>query len=252
MAVAERMITSLQNLRCGINRISVLCLLAVAPAKAAEYSTAVTGQYSFAGEVLPAALADAYSPDAKNYRFVDFGGRIYRRSGPNSYGFSLGLYSAFNARALLTAQSGVSTDFIQRKNAETGGSYLFNAGNYRYGLGWIPLLIHYRLNFWGDLLFADIGAGPAYGFGAAEYSLTLSSGTTSAIETRYHKYDEWGLFTSFTIGAEFKISAGLSIELYTELAFVYAKIRSPLLLTNDRVSVNQPYVRPGLAVAFRF
>ena len=67
----------------------------------ARYLTAIDGAYSLAAKSLPASLAGAYSADAAEYNFTDYGGRFYWLKDDYGIGISLGLYSAFNARALL-------------------------------------------------------------------------------------------------------------------------------------------------------
>ncbi|MFO1472953.1 MAG: hypothetical protein U1F27_18195 [Turneriella sp.] len=241
------------KLRRSINRISLVVCLAAAPTYAeARYLTAIDGAYSIASRALPGTLSGIYSSDAAEYNFTDYGGRFYWLKDDYGIGVSLGLYSAFNARALLSATSGTTVDFVQRQNTASGSTYQFAQGNYRLGLGWVPLLARYRRAWFGDFLFAEVGTGPAYGFGALEYTVSATAATSTLSETRYHKYNEWGWMTSLMLGANFKLSPGLSLQVFIEGAWVYAKIRNPNLLQSDSISWSQYFVRPGLAVAFSF
>ncbi len=243
----------MQNLRRGINRIFIY-LLGASALFAAEpgYLLTVEGAYSLGQRYLPSGLASTYNSETINYDFTDYGGRFYRTQGSWGLGISLHLYSAFTSRALLTGSSAVTQDFIVRKNAEAGGSYTFSSGNYRMGLGWIPLQFRLRKTWVSDWFFTELGTGPAYGFGALEYVLSVSSGTLSAADSRYHKYSEWGWLTSAMIGVDFKVHSGLSVQLFTEGAWLYAKVRSPNLLTAENISAAQYFIRPGLAIALHF
>lgn len=218
----------------------------------ARYLSAIDGAYSLAAKSLPASLAGVYSADAADYNFTDYSGRFYWLKDDYGIGVSLGLYSAFNARALLAQASAASTDFISRQNAATGQSYQFSHGNYRLGLGWVPLLARYRRSWFGDFLFAEAGTGPAYGFGALEYTVSATAGASTLSETRYHKYNEWGWMTSAMLGVNLQLASGLSVQVFIEGAYIYAKIRNPNLLLNDAIAWSQYFLRPGLAVAFRF
>lgn len=238
------------NLRRSINRISLALSLCSAPLWAeARYLTAIDGVYSLAAKALPNTLSGVYSADAAEYHFTDYGGRFYWLKDDYGIGLSLGLYSAFNARALIAPASQVSSEFNQRQNT-TG--YQVSQGNYRLGLGWVPLLARYRRAWFGDFLFAEAGTGPAYGFGALEYTVSATAGSLTLSETRYHKYHEWGWMTSLMLGTNFQLAPGLSVQVFIEGAWLYAKIRSPNLLQTDSLSWSQYFVRPGLAVAFSF
>lgn len=238
------------KLRRSINRISLAVCFAAAPVYAeARYLTAIDGVYSLAAKALPSTLSGVYSGDTAEYNFTDYGGRFYWLKDDYGIGISLGLYSAFNARALIAPASQVGSEFNQRQNT-TG--YQFAQGNYRLGLSWVPLLAKYRRAWFADFLFAEAGTGPAYGFGALEYTVSATAGTSTLSETRYHKYNEWGWMTSLMLGTNFKLSPGLSLQVFIEGAWVYAKIRNPNLLQSDSISWSQYFVRPGLAVAFRF
>ena len=238
------------KLRRSINRISFVFTIVSAPLWAeAHYLTAIDGAYSIASKNLPGALSAVYSADAAEYNFTDYGGRFYWLKDDFGVGLSLGLYSAFNARALIAPASQVSSEFNQRQNT-TG--YQFSHGNYRLGLGWVPLMARYRRAWFGDFLFAEAGTGPAYGFGALEYTVSATAGSSTLSETRYHKYNEWGWMTSLMLGTNFKLSPGLSLQVFIEGAFIYAKIRNPNLLQTDSISWSQYFVRPGLAVVFSF
>lgn len=242
--------TSIPKLRCSINRISFVLGLVSAPLWAdAHYLTAIDGAYSMASKALPVALSGVYSADAAEYNFTDYGGRFYWLKDDYGIGLSLGLYSAFNARALIATASSLSTDFNARQN--TAG-YQFAQGNYRLGLGWVPLLARYRRAWFGDFFFAEAGTGPAYGFGALEYTVSATAGSSTLSDTRYHKYHEWGWMMSLILGTNFKLSPGLSLQVFIEGAWIYAKIRNPNLLQTDSISWSQYFVRPGLAVAFSF
>lgn len=245
--------TSITKLRRSINRISIaVCIVSAPLAATPRYLTAIDGVYSVASKALPASLSGVYSADAAEYNFTDYGGRFYWLKDDYGFGISLGLYSAFNARALINAASGASADFVQRQNAATGSAYQFAQGNYRLGLGWVPLLARYRRAWFGDFLFAEAGTGPAYGFGAVEYTISATAGASTLSETRYHKYNEWGWMTNLMLGTNFHLATGLSVQIFIEGAWIYAKIRNPNLLISDSVNWSQFLVRPGLAVAFSF
>lgn len=217
-----------------------------------SYLTTIDGYYSIASPALSGDLNSVYSADSADYRFTDYGGRFYWLSGDQGIGLSLALYSAFNWRGLLNSGSGASANFISRQNAVSGQSYQFTQGNYRLGLGWVPLLARYRRSWFGDFLFAELGTGPAYGFGALEYTVSATAAGTTPSETRYQKYSEWGWMTCAMLGTNFQLASGLSLQVFFEGAFIYAKIRNPNLLMNEAIAWSQYFVRPGLAVAFRF
>ncbi len=238
------------KLRRSINRISLAVSLCSLPLWAeARYLTAIDGAYSMASTALPGTLSGIDSSDVAEYNFTDYGGRFYWLKDDYGIGLSTGLYSAFNARALIASTSQISTEFNQRQNT-TG--YQFSQGNYRLGLGWVPLLARYRRAWFGDFFFAEAGTGPAYGFGALEYTVSATAGSSTLSETRYHKYNEWGWMASLMLGTNFKLSPGLSLQVFIEGAWLYAKIRNPNLLQSDSISWSQYFVRPGLAVAFSF
>jgi hypothetical protein len=244
--------TLLEKRRRTINRISILAVLFAVSRLHAGYRVSVEGNYSIVTAGVPVSARASYSANEPDYRFTDYGGHIYQISGDWSYGLTMALYSGFNNRDLLTATSTVSQRFIERKNAESAATYLFSGGNYRYGLGWVPLQLHLRRSLVTNWLFADLGAGPAYGFGASEYLVRGTAGATEVSETIYHRYSEWGLIASLALGAELKLAKGISVDIQLEGAWLHATVRSPDLSANTTVQLSQFFVRPGVALAFHF
>jgi len=244
---------SLAKLRRRINRISfLLCLTPAALAAQPEYLVAVGGSYSVASSAANNDLAHTYSAFRPEYNFTDYGGKFYQLHGRQGFGFSLGLVSAMNARALYLADSVPASEVINRLNATAGAGHQFSTGKYALGLGWVPLMARYRYASANELAFVEIGAGAAYGFGALESIISATNGSETKTETRYHKYSEWGFITNLTLGTSWQLAPGLSLQVLAEVAWLYAKIRNPNLFEADAVVWSQFFVRPGLAVAFSF
>lgn len=244
---------SLTKLRRGINRISfLLCLTPAALAARPEYLVAAGGSYSVGSTAANSDLAITFSDFRPEYSFTDYGGKFYRLHAGHGFGFSLGLVSAMNARALYTAASSAVGEYVQRLNSAEGGGHYLVTGKYSLGLGWVPLLARYRYSWAGDLVFVEAGAGPAYGFGALDSSISASNGGATKTETRYHKYSEWGFITNLTLGTSWQLAPGLSLQLLAEVAWLYARVRDPNLFVPGSTSWSQFFVRPGLAVAFSF
>jgi hypothetical protein len=214
----------MQNLRRGINRILLLMLsTGVLSATEGGYLATIDGVSSFGENYLPGTVVSPYSADSINYGFTDYGGRFLRMADDWGLGLSSHLYSAFGGRV---------------------------AGNYRLALGWVPLQLRARKTWLNGILFTELGTGPAYGFGAVEYLVTPASGGTA--ETRYHRYNEWGWMSSAVVGADIKLHSGLSLQIFTEGAWIFAKIRNPKLTESDSINASQLFLRPGLAIALRF
>ena len=152
------------------------------------------------------------------YSFTDYGGRLFRVNGEWGLGFSLQLYSAFGGRN----------------------------DNYRAALGWIPLQIRARKTWFNGWVFTELGTGPAYGFGAAEYVAPLSG------EKLYYKYNEWGWLTSAMLGVDLKLHTGLSLQIFTEAAYIFAHVKNPRLTEAGSIDARQFFLRPGLAIALHF
>lgn len=208
----------MQNLRRGINRIFILVLVSSPLAADNGYLATIDGVYSLGSKIV---ANDALSPyDASNvgYKFTDYGGRFFRVNGEWGLGLSLHLYSAFGGRS----------------------------DNYRAALGWVPLQIRARKTWLNGWFFTELGTGPAYGFGAAEYVAPLSS------EKLYHKYNEWGWLTSAMLGIDVKLHTGLSLQVFTEGAYIFARVRNPRLSETGSMDTQQFFLRPGLAVALQF
>ncbi len=244
---------SLAELRRGINRISLLlCLTPAALFAAPGYLVSVAGAYSFGSTAAPAGLSSVYSDFKPEYRFTDYGGRFYRLMGPHGIGFSIGLVSSLNSRGLYVADSPAVADFVGRVNVTAGSGHQFSAGKYSLGLGWVPVLARYRYAAINEFVFIELGAGPVYGFGALESEISATNGNALQKETRYHRYNEWGIMTSFTIGASWPLAPGLSVQLLAEVAWLYARVRDPNIFVSDSVGWSHFFVRPGLALAFSF
>lgn len=208
----------MQNLRRGINRIFTFLLVCSPLAAESGYLATIDGAWSLGSKII---ASDALAPyDAANigYIFTDYGGRLFRVNGEWGMGFSLQLYSAFGGRS----------------------------DNYRASLGWVPLQVRARKTWLNHWIFTELGTGPAYGFGAAEYVATPSG------EKLYHKYSEWGWLASAMIGIDMKLHTGLSLQIFTEGAYIFARVRNPGLTQADSIDASQFFLRPGVAVALRF
>lgn len=208
----------MQNLRRRINRIFILALVCSGLSADDGYLATIDGAYSLGSKIV---ASDALSPyDASNvgYKFMDYGGRFFWGSGEWGLGLSSHLYSAFGGRN----------------------------DNYRASLGWVPLQIRARTTWVSGWLFTELGTGPAYGFGAAEYVTPLSG------EKLYYKYNEWGWMTSAMLGIDVKLHTGLSLQIFTEAAYIFARVRNPRLTETGSIAAAQLFLRPGLAIALRF
>jgi len=176
---------SFTKLICGINLILPPLL------QASDYQLIAAGRYSIAS---PIATSTFNEPQAEN-KFTDYGGAFYFTRESFSWGFSTGLYSSTAARTLST----------------------------RYAMGWVPVLLHARKYFFQNLLFTDIGAGPAYGFGATEMGGI------------YSRITEWGGIVSGSLGVEY-----WNFQLAIEVAYLVSNI------------YNQSFMRPGLMISLHF
>lgn len=242
------------NLRRTINRISIsLCLLIAANHVAAQsQSLSVDGVWSLATRTVPASVVSSYGDAPVNTTFIDFGGKYLVQHASFSVGGSLGLYSGYNSRGILSDTSAVSIDFMARSQAQSGNSQTFLEGYYRFALGWVPLQVRVRKYLGNEWLYTELGTGPAYGFGAMEYSVKSNSIAGVSTDVAYHKYSEWGWITSLTLGADFQLNAELSLQIFSELAYLHASIKNPDLLQAGSFAINQWFLRPGVALALRF
>lgn len=90
------------------------------------------------------------------------------------------------ARTLYRRIAGSQGEYVQRLNSAGGGGHYLVTGKYSLGLGVVSLLARYRYSWAGDLVFVEAGAGPAYGFGALDSSISASNGGATKTEIRYH------------------------------------------------------------------
>jgi len=236
------------NSRLGINRIFSLLFLCLAhPLFAQDWDMALSGSYSLANAMYKNSLSAFYGVNAAEYAFTDYGGQFYRRGWKIEPGLALGIYSSIGARGLLQPAAEVP---LAATNA-AGSAATFASGEYRLALAWTPLQIRGRAWLYRELIYAEGGMGPAYGFGAAQYKSQVISGTTID-DNRYHKYSEWGWLTSLVLGVRLAISEHTAISIFTEGAHIYAKIQNPDLTKTGSIVWSQFFVRPGLALVIRF
>lgn len=235
--------TELLNFRRGINlflKTAVLVLALPVSAHAGDYETQVSGAYSWASGSLRSALSSAYGIENPEYTFTDYGGKFFWRGMRIEPGIATGVCTSIGMRG--SVQAGGS---VPGASAATLGNLI--SGDYRLALAWVPLQARARLWLWGDIVFAEAGTGPAYGFGAIEYRAQF----TVQNDNRYYKLNEWGWLTSAALGTNLHLHSGLSLQLSVEGAWLYAKIRNPDLSATS-AELSQFFIRPTLALALRF
>lgn len=192
-------------------------------------------------------LTSNYGIEAIDFAFTDYGGKFFWRGGLIEPGITTGIYSSIAARSMVGYTQPAATNSLI---LPAGTNYL--TGDYRLGLAWVPLQFRARWISFNDWFFAELGLGPAYGFGATEYNITYTSGSTAGTDQRYHKFSEWGLLTSMAVGFNFKLVTNLGLQIFVEGAHIYAKIRNPDLTQPGSTTWSQLFVRPGLAIVFTF
>lgn len=212
----------------------------------ASHELQVYGAYSVADSRVRGSFAANYGLDSIDYAFTDYGGKLFWRGGFVEPGIAAGIYSSVAARSTVS----YGTAAASASSSATGATYV--TGDYRLGLAWVPLQVRARFFSFNDWVFVEAGFGPAYGFGAAEYKATMQSGGTSSLDSRYHKFSEWGFMTSLAVGFDFKLVPNLALQIFVEGAHIYAKIRNPDLTQTGSIVWSQFFVRPGLAVVFTF
>lgn len=238
----------LRNFGRAINRFFGLLFLAATahPLAATNHELQAYGAYSIADSQLRGALQQTYGIDSIDYAFSDYGGKFFWRGGVIEPGFSSGMYSALATRSTVGPGSIAGSSW----QAASSGTYM--TGDYRLGLAWVPLQFRARWFSFNDWFFAELGAGPAYGFGAAQYNVTYSAGGATANDLRYYKFNEWGFLTSVAVGFNFGLIPNCALQIFVEGAHIYAKIRNPDLTQTGSITWSQFFVRPGLAIVFTF
>jgi hypothetical protein len=236
------------NSRLGINRIFGLLFLGLSyPLFAQDWDMALSGSYSAANTMYKNSLSAYYGITTVDYAFTDYGGQFYRRGWKIEPGIALGIYSSVGGRGLVQPTAEVPLTATHA----AGSAATFASGEYRLALAWTPLQIRGRAWLYRELIYAEGGMGPAYGFGAAQYKSQIISGTTID-DNRYHKYSEWGWLTSMALGVRLAIFDGVAIHIFAEGAHIYAKIQNPDLTKTGSITWSQFFVRPGMALVFRF
>lgn len=242
--------SNIMKLRWGIKIILPVWALATPLSASEQWETSVTGAYSVASPALPAA--DNYSRSGAEYLFADFGGRLARKIGPGYLAFNSALYSSFRLQNELAADYYAVPSFISNRSAEIGSPVTYSGGTYRLALGWAAAQLRYRFYFYDNILFAEAGTGPAYGFGALETVLKGNSASGEQREIRYHQYAEWGLINSASLGVGFPPGNGVKLEFALEIAWLLAKIRHADIARTDSMALSQTFFRPTVAITFAF
>ena len=241
---------NIMKLRWGIKIILPVWALATPLSADEQWEAGLTGAYSIASPAIPAATN--YSRSGAEYLFTDFGGRLARKMGPGFLAFNSALYTSFRLQNELAADYYAVPSFVSNRSAEIASPVTYTGGTYRLALGWAAAQLRYRLYFWDNLLFAEAGTGPAYGFGALETVLKGNSALGEQRETRYHQYAEWGLISSATLGVGFPPGNGVKLEFALEIAWLLAKIRHTDIARTDSMPLSQTFFRPTVAITFAF
>ncbi|GAB4424875.1 MAG: hypothetical protein OHK0011_05770 [Turneriella sp.] len=216
---------------------------------ASNWEAGLNGAWSVASRQLPAG--NAYTAGNEDARFIDFGGRLAYRLGPGFLGLQFGLYSSFGLREQLAASNPQAVDFVAQKYTETGLPVSFTSGIYRLALGWNALQLRYRY-YLVEFLFAEAGAGAAYGFGGIEADFQGSTSAGSVSSTYYHRFSEWGLISSASAGFQLPLGDSVSVEAACEFAWLWADIREPNIFAQGELTLSQSFFRPVLGFVLKF
>lgn len=234
---------------CRIKIILFSCISCPAAVWAAEWEAGLSGAWSIASRQLPASTA--YSAGNEDTRFVDFGGRLAYRLGPGFIGLHSALYSSFGLREQVAADNVHATAFTNQKSAETGLPVTYSSGTYRIALGWSAWQLRYRL-YLARYVYAEAGAGAAYGYGGIEATFKGSNSAGSVSSTYYHRYSEWGLISSASAGVQLPLGDSVNIEAACEFAWLWARIREPNIFTQGEFTLSQTFFRPVLGFVLKF
>ncbi|HNE19051.1 MAG TPA: hypothetical protein PKG67_04465 [Turneriella sp.] len=240
---------NIMKFTCRIKIIFVVLLMSSVPLWASDWETGLTGAWSVASRQLTASTA--YTAGSEDSRFIDFGGRVAHRLGPGFLGVHFGLYSSFGLREQVTASNAHATDFVVNKSAETGLPVSFDSGTYRLALGWNALQLRYRY-YLTEYLFAEAGAGAAYGFGGIEAAFKGSNSAGSVSSTYYHRYSEWGFISSASAGISLPLGDTIRLEAACEFAWLWAQIREPNIFRTGDFTLSQTFFRPMVGIVLKF